>query len=325
MMQKLGSKQLSQFYEHLSRFVNSGIPLERGLSIMKQGKKGPMYYLLDHLQFYVGRGGTLWEGMANCRSFFDKFQVMTIKAAEESGQVVETCAALARYYDLRNRERKRLIGSLIYPLILLHGVILLPPLKYLFVENLGKSYGSVVLPPLLIAYSLVGLAYFFWNQFMKYGKIKEIFDEILFSFPWVKKLVKGLSLARFFRAFASMHNAGIGPMQAAQQAIDTVNNQSVGRRLNGGMIILERGGTFTDFFSFSGLLQPLQLGMIAAGEETGTMQDSLDRLVNLMEEENRKRLIQTAKGLGVMAYLIAALVVAMTVISFYGKLFSVSY
>jgi general secretion pathway protein F len=313
----LNNRVLARFYNDMGIFVNCGLTIDRGLATMKEKKSGPFLWLLDGIQHHVCSGRHLWEAMALYPKFFDKFQVNVIKAAEESGQLVEACRGLSRYYETRHKEKKRLVAGLIYPFILLHAVILLPNLKYLVVQSTKTDYWSVVLPPILIAYSVAVFLYVLWKTVLQSGPAREKLDEFLLSIPVFGKLARGLSLARVIRALASLCRAGVEAVGAAKQAIATAGNYAVSWRLNGALDILERGGTFTDFFSFSGVLEPTHQGMLAVGEQTGTLVDSLERIVINIEETNKQRLSSSVKAVGILAYAIAAIMVAMTVIKFY--------
>jgi type II secretory pathway component PulF len=321
MKKRMNDKELSQFYHDLGLFAKSGMTLERGLDAMKKGKKAFVFLMMDDIQECIARGKTLWEGMSKYPEFFDEFQVMVIKAAEESGELVKTCKGLSRYFDTRHKEKKRLLAGLIYPMILLHGVIMLPPLKYLVVDSLKKSYWSIVLPPLVIAYGVVGLMYFSWRHFFRSGGLRQKIDHIVIKLPVIGKLAKSMSLARVMRSLASLHNAGVEPVRAARQAALTAGNAAITWRLSGALPVLERGGTFTDYFNFSGVLPTMQLGVVAVGEESGTLPESLERMVLQMEEDNRQRLTAAIKTLSYVIYFIAAAIVALTVISFYGGYF----
>ena len=323
MKKRMNNKQLSQFYYELSVITNSSLPINQGLISMKQGKKDATLWMIDGLQHHVGRGGTLWEGMSRYSKFFDEFQVMIIRGAEESGTLVDTCKGLSRYYEMRHQEKKRLLGSLVYPVVLLHGVVLLPPLKYLVVDNLNRSYWSKVLPPLLLAYGLIGIGYFLWKKFCRSGKLREMIDEIILKLPLIGNLARGMSLARVLRTLANLNNAGIEPVRAARTAAQTAGNSGIAWRLTGALPVLEQGGTFSDYFSFSGVLPSSQLGVVSVAEQTGTLVESLERMVVQMEEANSRHLTTAIKTAGYAAYFIAAAIVAMTVISFYMDYFKI--
>ncbi len=311
------NKDLSQFYNNLATLLDSGLTIERGLVTMKLGKKGPTLWMIDGIHHHVERGGTLWEGMTHYPKYFDDFQVMIIKGAEESGMLVETFKKLSQYYETRNRAKRQFLASLIYPVILLHAVVLLPPLKYLVVENLNRSYWSVVLPPILIAYGIVGIGCVFWNKFCRSGPLRQIVDNAVLRLPVVGKLVRDVSLARAFRSLAAMLTAGIEAVSAAQNAANAANNSVITQRLSDAIYVLEGGRSFKEYFAVSGMLTPGQMGTVAVGEESGALAQSMERMVRQMEESNTHRFHVVMKGVGFLIYLIVVAIVALTVLSFY--------
>lgn len=316
-------KELAQFYDDIALLWRSGIPPSQGFETMTQGKKEPHLWMVDGLRHFVTRGDTLADAMTRFPEFFDDFQVLIIRGAEESGKIVETCEGLARYYEMRHREKKRLIGSLIYPLVLLHAVVLLPHLKYLVAPGLGKSYWEVVLPPLLIAYGILGTGYIFWKKFCRSGRMREIIDSFFLSLPVIGKLLRGFSLSRMLRTLTNLLNAGIESVQAARKAAFTAGNRAIARRLAGALHVLERGGTFTGYFTYSGVLNSSQLGVVAVGEESGALVESLEQMVKHLDEDNSRRFTTTIKTFGYLAYFVAAAIVTLTIISFYASHFSI--
>lgn len=322
MNKKLSNRQLSRFYKDIGIFINNGLTIDRCLSVIKQGKKGSLYWMLDNLQYHIQQGGTLSDGLAALNDSFDEFQVFSIRAGEISGRLANTCHSLSRYYEMLNREKKRLIAGLAYPIFLLHAVILLPPLKYLILPNLERSYWEVVLPPLLIAYGVIGLMLYIWKTLLKKGKVREVIDQFLLSLPRIGTLLKGISVVRVLRAFTGLHNAGIEPLRTARMALQTSGNALISSRLNSSLYILENGGTFTQYFRFSGVIPDIQLGIIAVGEETGTLVESLERNILQLEEENHQHMVSLIKTATIVVYFIAALIVAITVISFYTQYFT---
>lgn len=320
----VNQKWRSLFYDNLSTMCNSGITIANGLKIMNEGKSGEVFRMLDGLQHDISRGRMLWQSMAGYPRFFDQFQVLLIKSAETSGSLVETCKGMFRYYEMRYKEKRKLIAGLIYPIILMHAVVLLPPLKYLFLDNLDRSYASVVLPPLLMAYGLVGFAYLFLAKFSRSGKMRERVDGWVLSIPLLGKLMQSMSMARVLRTLSNMNNAGIPPLLAIAESIKTAGNRSITNTLEAALPVLENGGSYTGFFSFTGLLPRMQLGMIEVGEEGGQLSHTLDKLVKRMEEDNSHQLSNLIKYTGIALYLTAAAIAAYTVVSFYAGYFTMS-
>jgi type II secretory pathway component PulF len=323
MKKRMNYKELSQFYDSIAYLWKSGLPISQGFETMKKGKKGPKFWMIDGLQHHVARGETLADAMTRFPKFFDDFQTLIIKAAEESGKIVETCHGLSRYYEMRHREKKRLIGSMIYPVLLLHAAVLLPNLKYLVVPSLDKSYPGAVLPPLLIVYGLLAAGYVAWKKFCRTGRPREIIDGVFLSLPLIGKLARGFSLARVFRTLANLLYAGIESVQAARKAALTAGNRAIAMELSRALPVLENGGTFIDYFTFSGVLNTTQLGMVAVGEEGGALVETLGHMVRYLDEENSRRFTTAIKAFGYAVYFIVTAIIAVTVISFYSSHFSI--
>jgi type II secretory pathway component PulF len=317
MKKRMTYKDLSRFYNNLAALLESGLTIERGLATMKQGKKSSTLWMMDGIQHHISRGGTFWEGMTHYPKHFDNFQVMIIKGAEKSGILVETFKRLSQYYDNRHRGKQRFLASLIYPLILLHAVVLLPPLKYLVVGSLNRSYWSIVLPPIAIAYGVVGIGCVFWNKWGCSGPLRPIVDKITLCLPVIGKLVRDVSLARVFWSLTAMLTAGVEAVSAAQHAADSAGNSIITQRLLGALYVLEGGRSFKEYFVVSGMLTAEQLETVIVGEESGALAASMERMVRQMEEANTHRFNMVMKGVGILIYFIVAIIVAITVLSFY--------
>lgn len=317
----MNGRQLSRFYSSLATFLKSGLTVERGLDTMKEGKKGPLLWMMDGLQHHIGRGGSLWQGMSRYPKYFDEFQVMIVKGAEESGMTAPTFKKLGQYYESRYTAKRRFLAGLIYPIILLHAAVLLPPLKYLLVENLNRSYASVALPPLLGAYGIVGLTIILWKKHSRTGWLRRKIDGFVLDLPALGILVRDVSLARAFWSLSAMLTAGVDAVTAARNAAVAAGNTVIKRQLLDNLYILEIGRSFKEYYAATGMISSDQMGVVAVGEDSGALAESLEQLVQQMEETNALRFVMLMKSVGMLIYFIVAAIVAFTVISFYTSYF----
>jgi len=322
MKKKMNGRQLSRFYSSLTTFLMSGLTVERGLDTMKEGKKGPLLWMMDGLQHHIGRGGALWQGMSRYPKHFDEFQVMIVKGAEESGMMAPTFKKLGQYYESRYTAKRRFLAGLIYPIILLHAALLLPPLKYLLVENLNRGYASVVLPPLLGAYGIVGLAIILWKKHSRAGWLRRKIDGFVLDLPALGILARDVSLARAFWSLSAMLTAGVDAVTAARNAASAAGNTVIKRQLLDNLYILEIGRSFKEYYAATGMISSDQMGVVAVGEDSGALAASLEQMVQQMEETNALRFVMLMKSVGMLIYFIVAAIVAFTVISFYANYFN---
>ncbi|MCP4216705.1 MAG: hypothetical protein GY765_18790 [bacterium] len=315
-------KERSRFYHDLVMLTQTGHSVERALAHLKQGKEGPVLWMLDGLHDFIVKGNLLWEAMAQFPKYFDRFQLMVIKSAENSGKLDKTLRRLSRYYEMRLKEKRRFIFGMVYPVFLLHAVVLLPPIKYLIVSNLDKSYLQVVLPTILGSYAFLAVGYFVWKKLYKEGPLRLVMDEFFLTLPVLGQLIRDVSMSRVFWTLGNQLDSGMGVLVSAENAASTATNKAVLDRLTDSLYVLEGGRTFKEYFSVSGLLPIEYIGVVAVGEEAGALADSLEKLGKQMEEENNRRFTTLVKGAGYFAYLVAAAIAVMTVLSFYAGYFS---
>ncbi len=129
-------------------------------------------------------------------------------------------------------------------------------------------------------------------------------------------------MSRVFWTLGNQLDSGMGVLVSAENAASTATNKAVLDRLTDSLYVLEGGRTFKEYFSVSGLLPIEYIGVVAVGEEAGALADSLEKLGKQMEEENNRRFTTLVKGAGYFAYLVAAAIAVMTVLSFYAGYFS---
>jgi general secretion pathway protein F len=312
---KLSLKRLALFYQNLATMINSGIPMAQALNTMKQGKRGTYYWLLEYLEQKVSQGIPLWQAMAAKPKVFDPFQTMMVKGGEISGTQVRGFQRLAHFFATRNKQRRRLMISLIYPLFLLHAVVLLPPIKYLVLVNLPGSYWDHVLPPLLAGYGLILAAFFIWKFSQQQPKIKRIMDKLMLSLPLIGRLIRDIQAVRFCWILANMLDAGIDMVTAARQGVTTLQNVILKQRMETNLLLLDQGRSVQEYLVACGFYPRDLLAATAVAEEAGDLAASLQRVAGQMDESITQRVNLLLKTVTILAYISAVLIIAWTIIS----------
>lgn len=317
-------KERSQFYFDLSVMLKSGIPISRALDLSRQKMKAHNRDVVDRVRHLVHQGGLFWEAMAQFPASFDPFQVNFIRAAETAGTMVESCQKLSRYFEMRRKEKRRFLVGLVYPSFLVHALILLPPIKYLFFSKLGVNYWGLVLPRLLIVYAAVGIPVFLWQRMEAGHQARKRLDRFKLSLPIVGTLVKNFAVSRVLWILSNMLESGIDAVTAVRSAAAGAGNSVIERRMLSHTYLIEEGRSLTEFFTATNLLDPDPLSMIAIGEESGSIPQTLMQSVMRLEESNTTRYRALLKILVVGVYLTVALFIAITIISFYAGMFNVN-
>jgi len=113
-----GMKHLTTFTRQLSILQDAGLPILRSLQILEEQQKGGKLKnaIIDTCD-YIEAGDTLSEAMAKCPRMFDRLYINMIKAGEAGGALEIILQRLAEFKERAMSLRRKVIGAMIYPVI----------------------------------------------------------------------------------------------------------------------------------------------------------------------------------------------------------------
>src|SRR6476646_5557761 len=113
-------KQLVSFTRQLSTLQDAGLPILRSLQILEQQQKpGLLKAIIGGVADEVEGGGTLSDAMSKYPKAFDKLYVNMINAGEAGGVLDLILARLADFMEKAAKLKKKVIGAMIYPLVVI--------------------------------------------------------------------------------------------------------------------------------------------------------------------------------------------------------------
>ncbi len=113
-------KQLVGFTRQLSTLQDAGLPILRSLQILEQQQKpGLLKAIIGGVADEVEGGGTLSDAMAKFPKAFDKLYVNMINAGEAGGVLDLILARLADFMEKAAKLKKKVIGAMIYPAVVI--------------------------------------------------------------------------------------------------------------------------------------------------------------------------------------------------------------
>lgn len=305
--------ELSQFYDEFA-LVCDCMPVSQGLEAMKTGREDSQSAMLDNIKYQVSNGISISDAFREYPDFFDEFQAMILKRAEESGTIVETCKRLAQYYFRRHIDKGRLKIRLIYLILFAHVFLLLLPLKLSIISRINIPKTSLILLPLSAVYALSLCGIIFWKLFGHNGIVRKIVDKIILSLPIIGKFELKLSISWVFMSLANLLNAGIESVQSVRKAAHTAGNRIITARMLNSLFVLEKGGTFVEYFTSCRILSASQLRFLSIGEQCGAMVESLEKIVLHIDEENGLFPEAMVRNFGAIAYLVILAVILITLL-----------
>lgn len=321
-------RDLIIFSRQLATLLESGINILRALRLLtQQASRRAMREVLEEIVASLDRGQAFSAALAQHPLAFSELYARSIAVGERTGNLEDVLRQMATYLEKEQALLRKLRDALSYPLFVLVvavGVVVLmltvalPPMVDLF-----ESFGAELPLPtrILIAASRFASAYgvyvlfgglvlaalFAWWSGRPSGR--RLRDATLLRMPVVGKVILQGQIARFARTTSTLIRAGLPLAEVMTLVIQTIDNVVVAEALERGRAALLAGQGLSGPLAAERLFPPLLAQMVRVGEETGTLEENLDTLVNFYEEEvDRSVQLLTAMAEPALTIVVAAVV-----------------
>lgn len=242
-------KQLVNFTRQLSTLQDAGLPILRSLQILEQQQKpGLLKAIVGGVADEVEAGGSLSDAMAKYPKAFDKLYTNMIAAGEAGGVLDLILARLADFMEKAARLKKKVIGAMIYPAVVITiavgivsmiMIVVIPKFKKIFDDFKLKLPGPTQL--------LIDISDFMANNGWMYViafpfvvalawrliRISEggryATDVILLKVPILGSILGKTSIARFTRTLGTLISAGVPILEALTITKETCGNEVYSR------------------------------------------------------------------------------------------------
>ncbi|MHC4218379.1 MAG: type II secretion system F family protein [Planctomycetota bacterium] len=309
---RVNQKQLTLFTRQLSTLQDAGLPLLRSLQILEgQLRPGFMKSILGQVVEDVEGGTTLSDSMAKHARAFDRLYCKMVNAGEIGGVLDVILQRLANFLEKAQRLRRRVIGALIYPVVVVTVavvivtgimVFVIPKFQEIFNDFqvelpgltiwlidvslwvAGKQAGQSI-PGAIWILSSPFIAFIFFKLVRKTSPGRAATDIIRLKLPVLGGLLKKTSVARFTRTLGTLISAGVPILEALMITRDTSGNYVYERALTRVHDSIREGETFAAPLREAKVCDALVVNMIDVGEETGDLDAMLMKIADNYDEE----------------------------------------
>ncbi len=293
------------FARNLGSMLKAGLSLSRALSVMERqtGKKG-LKAVINKVEDEINRGQAFNDSLKLFPNIFSTLFVSMVRAGEESGNLpkalITTSEQMMNTYQLQ----KKIRGAMIYPaiivcVIIVIGILMLvyvvPTLTSVFTEmNVELPWNTKIIiytstflkDHTVISFSILALlaGVISWARKTKVGK--RMLDWSLLHIPVIKTIARESNSARTARTLSSLLESGVEVVQSIDITADVVQNSYFKNVLVKAKERIKKGDTLSSVFNEHADLYPIFVGeMIAIGEETGKLGETLSNVADYYEDE----------------------------------------
>jgi type II secretory pathway component PulF len=322
------------FTRQLSTMVNAGLPITESLLILRSQSEGAMQGVVSQILVDVEEGESLSKAMSKFPRVFNKTYIALIKSGELGGVIDKVLTKLSDNLEKQAEFKGRVKGALIYPVIIVIGMVAVATIMLIFVvPKLTSLYDQFdadlpITTRLLITVSdtlnrfwyivfggAAALIYGF-KAYRNTTKGKRIVDSFILKMPLMGDLQRQVLLADITRTLGLMVSSGVSILEALNIASEVVSNNVISEALTDSAKMVEKGFPISYSLSRHPEAFPYILSqMVSVGEETGQMDEVLNRVSHVFEVESDQKLKAVTAAVEPMILIVLGVGVAFLVIS----------
>ncbi|HFB8173996.1 TPA: type 4 pilus assembly protein PilG [Neisseria gonorrhoeae] len=339
---KITQEDITVFTRQLSTMIKAGLPLMQAFEIVARGHGNPsMTEMLMEIRGQVEQGSSLSRAFSNHPKYFDRFYCNLVAAGETGGVLESLLDKLAIYKEKTQAIRKKVKTALTYPvsviavaigLVFVMMIFVLPAFKEVY-ANMGAE-----LPPL--TQTVMDMSDFFVSYgwmvliapgFAIYGflklkarsiKIQRRMDAILLRMPIFGDIVRKGTIARWGRTTATLFAAGVPLVDVLDSTAGAAGNliyEEATREIRTRVI---QGLSMTSGMRATELFPNMMLQMSSIGEESGSLDDMLNKAAEFYEDEVDNAVGRLSAMMEPIIIVILGLVIGTLLVAMYLPLFN---
>jgi len=302
---RLSLQEQALFAKRLSLLVRASVPILSAIKILEQQTTSHRNRkMFEHISQDIANGQFLYKSLTRFQKIFGDFAINIIRVGETSGTLSESLKYLAEEIDKRRRLRQKMVGALVYPVVIMVAALgvsglmiiylfpkLLPVFKSLNVHLPLTTRALLWISDFLINYwawlilALVALTTAFLFL-MRLKPFRLVINKISLRLPIVGPLLQHYYLTNLCRTLGILFKSQVRMLEAVTVAADIASNLVYRNALQNLHHSITKGGTIAKHFEKHPRLFPGMLSqMVAIGEATGNLSDTLIYLSEIYEEE----------------------------------------
>jgi len=325
---KVKLKDIAIFCRQFHTMLQAGVSLISCLDILRlQTEKKRFKLTIGKVYEKVQQGLTLSEAMNKHSDVFPELLINMVVAGEASGNLDVILSRMAVHYEKETKIVNKVRSAMVYPIVLAIFAFLVVILLLVFVLPnfivIFEGSGTALPTPTKILLSISGFLVNYWYialgigiafiisiiLLMKVPKIKYTIDALKFKIPIIKGINQKVVTSRLSRTLATLLSSGLPLLQVLDIVAQIVNNKVVEEGLKKAKEDVKRGVLLSVPIKRMNLFPPMFISMLTIGEESGSIDEILDKTANYYDDEAETALEAMTKLVEPLMIVVMAVVV----------------
>lgn len=303
--EKVKLKDMVVFSRQFSSMIGSGVAMIRTLTIIsEQCENQKLREVLADVKSQVEQGSALSDAFAKHPDVFDRLWVAMVRAGETGGILDEVMRKVAEFAEQRQKLNDKVKSAMAYPSVALAIAVIvfwvmltfiIPVFKEMFTGMGGElpAFTQMLIDLsglmrsvwMILFVAVIGGAVWAVKQYYKTEPGRMAIDQMMLKLPVLGEVIQKVCVARFTRTFGVLVRSGVPMLTALEVVKETAGNAPLQRAVENVQKEVREGGNISKPLGREPLFPPMVVQMVAVGEETGKLDDMLNKVADFYDEE----------------------------------------
>jgi type IV pilus assembly protein PilC len=335
-------KEVAVFSRQFATMINSGLTLLRSLSILAdQTSNKELARIVGEVRRDVERGSALSAALAKHPKAFSRLYVAMVRSGETGGSLDMVLLRLATTIEKQVELRRKVKSAMTYPVVVGIIVVLILMAMLIFVVPMFKGMyadlnAKLPLPTMILLAVSNGFKTFFplvflgagfgvWS-FKRYVSTpagRRQLDAFKLRAPVFGQLAHKTALARFSRSLAALVRAGVPILDALDIVAETAGNTMLAEAAADTQAAVKAGESLARPLEAHPVFPPMVVQMIAVGEETGALDELLEKIADFYDSEVEATVDALTSLIEPLLIVVMGVAVGGMVVALYMPMFSI--
>jgi general secretion pathway protein F len=334
LLERVRPQDVAILTRQLATLLKAGIPLAEALGALgEQADNKKLAMVLVEVRQKVNEGKSLADTLAAYETIFPELYVNMVRSGESAGNLDAVLLRLADFLDAQNALRSKVVGALVYPVIMmvlgaavmgLLMIFVVPKITAVF-EDMNKTLPWNTELLIFISHFIgsywwalivfVVLVYVGIKRWARQPSGRVVVDRLKLKLWLIGPLVRFIAVARFSRTLATMLSAGVPVLNALEIVKKVLNNVVLEKVVEEARDAIREGESIAAPLKRSGKFPSMMVHMVAVGERSGQLEPMLENVAGAYERDVEGKVARLTTVLSPMIIVVMALVVVFIVFS----------
>lgn len=333
---------ITLFSRQMATMLEAGVPLSNTLQLLKNSaQKAQMKQIISQIYSHIEAGSSLSQAMKSSSYLFDQFYCDLVATGEQTGRLEQIFERICLYREKSEQTRSKIIKAMIYPCIVFGLAIIVSIGMMIFViptfKDIFSSFNAELpwftqkildISDAVHRYGIFILLIIFISVFAFRLSIKKSYGFRLkisrysLRLPIIGDVLMKATVARFTRTLATTFSAGIPLLNGMLAAQKTIHNSHFKKVLEQVHQQTASGRPLHRAMKETGEFPDMMVQMVMIGEESGSLDDMLNKVANIYENDVDNIVDNLGKILEPMIIITLGLLIGSLVIAMYLPIFN---